>query len=295
VRVRRTGVLAVLALILAAPVAASVDAQANARAKLLRAYAPVLVLHPDERFHPETVDGYLADADLVGNHYDQRLCRSIDGPAALDCYTAADAAHVAPATSYSASFESAGRVVLEYWLFYPFDLYSVANPPNEFWQDHEADWEAVAVVLDTTGTSPRPLLVAMSRHCSGARRGWARVERRGTHPVVYVALGSHAGYYGAGEIPLERKCWPPAARAIFTAYAVPLRDHVAAGRELTPAVVPVTAASPTWMAFAGRWGETQYVHFPRNAPFAYGLGPSGPAFHGLWKRPLQTVLGWPPG
>jgi hypothetical protein len=293
--VRRTGVLVALVLILAAPVAASVGPSGNARTRLLRTYAPVLLLHPDERFHPETVDGYLADSDLVGNHYDQRLCHAIDGPAALDCYASADAAHAAAATAYGAYFESPGRVVLEYWLFYPFDLYSVASPPNEFWQDHEADWEAVAVVLDTSGKAPKPITVATSRHCSGARRDWARVQRRGAHPVVYVAVGSHAGYYAPGEIALDRRCWPPVARAVFTAYRVPLRDHVVSGTAVTPAVVPVTAVSPSWMSFAGKWGETQYVHFPKNAPFPYGLGPAGPAFHALWRKPLQTILGWPRG
>ena len=292
---RRTGVLVALALILAVPVAASVGAPPNARARLLRTYAPVLVLHPDERCRPEQVDGYLADADLVGTHYDERLCRAIDGPAGLDCYASVDAAHAAPRIAYGAYFESPGRVVLEYWLFYYFDLYSVANPPNEFWQDHDADWEAVAVVLDTTGAVPKPILVATSRHCSGARRDWARVEHRGSHPVVFVALGSHANYFAPGEIPLDRRCWPPVARAVITAYGVPLRDHVAGGAGATPAVVPVTSSSPSWMRFAGNWGETQYVHFPKNAPFAYGLGPVGPAFHGLWKKPLQTILGWPRG
>jgi hypothetical protein len=293
--VRRTGVLLVLALTLAAPVTASVAAPTDDHTRFLRTYAPVLMLHPDERFHPETVDGYLADAVLVGTHYDQRLCRAIDGPAAIDCYVSADAARAAPTTTYGAYFESTGRVVLEYWLFYPFDLYSVADPPNEFWQDHESDWEAVAVVLDTTAKPPKPLLVATSRHCSGARREWARVEHRGTHPVVYVALGSHANYYAPGEVPLDRKCWPPVARAIFTAYGVHLRDHVASGTAAMPAVLPVTAVSPSWMTFAGRWGETQYVHFPENAPFAYGFGPAGPAFHALWQKPLQTILGWPRG
>ncbi len=293
---RRAALLAVLVLALTASAAASVGSSAGARLRLLRTYEPVLVLHPDERFHPEAVDGYLADADLVGNHYDQRLCRAVDGPVAVDCYASADAAHGEPVLAYAASFADADRTVLEYWLFYPFDLYSVSDPPNEFWQDHEADWEAVAVVLDTTTPSkPKPLLVAGSRHCSGARRDWARVARRGTHPVVYVALGSHANYFGPGEIPLDRSCWPPVARAIFKAYGVPLRDHVAHGQELTPALAPVAAAAPSWMTFAGAWGETQYVHFPKNAPFAYGYGPKGPAFHALWRKPLATVLAWPRG
>jgi hypothetical protein len=293
---RRAGLLLAVLLALTASASAVGATQPPSKQRLLRTYAPLVVLHPNERFYPETVDGYLADADLVANHYDQRSCRAIDGPAALDCYATADAAHGAPHVAYAAAFESPDRTVLEYWLFYPFDLYSVTDPPNEFWQDHEADWEAVAVVLDTTvKTKPTPLLVAGSRHCSGARRDWARVERRGTHPVIYVGLGSHANYFAPGDIPLDRKCWPQVARAVFKAYGVPLRDHVSAGESFTPALVPVTASSPSWMTFAGRWGETQYVHFPRNAPFAYGFGPAGPAFHALWRKPLATVLAWPRG
>jgi len=295
--VRRLGVLTAVLVVLVA-LATAVSAlparatTARSPAKLLRAYAPVLVLHPSERFHPESVDGFLQDSDLVAGHYDQRLCHSVDGPAALDCYAQADAAHALPASIYATSFRTSTRTVLEYWLFYPFDLYSTTDPPGEFWQDHEGDWEAVAVVLDA---KQKPLLVATSRHCGGARRAWARVTRRGTHPVVYVALGSHANYFGPGEFPHEHRCWPKVALAVFKAYGEPVNDHAADGPEITPAVVPVTATSPPWMAFPGAWGETQYVHFPNNAPFAFGLGPTGPAFHPLWRKPLATVLSWPRG
>jgi hypothetical protein len=293
---RRVALLALTALAVAATASASASPQPPGKQRLLSTYAPILVLHPDERFHPETVDGYLADSDLVGGHYDQRLCRALDGPAAIECYASADAAHDAPPTVYAAAFENGDRTVLEYWLFYPFDLYSVSDPPDEFWQDHEADWESVAVVLDTTvKTKPKPVLLGGSRHCSGARRDWTRIERHGTHPVVYVALGSHANYFAPGEIPLDRSCWPPVARAVFKAYGVPLRDHVAAGQILTPALVPISAAEPSWMTFTGKWGEAQYVHFPKNAPFAYGYGPTGPASHALWRNPLPTVLAWPRG
>lgn len=284
--------LAVLAL--TASVALSAPARQPMAIQLLRAYAPTLVLHPSERFHPESVDGFLADSDLVGSHYDQRLCRAVDGPAALDCYATADAAHALPAAVYGAHFTIGQRVVLEYWLFYPFDLFQIAGTPplDQFWQDHEGDWEAVAVVLDKAA---KPLYVATSRHCGGARRDWARTQRRGTHPVVYVALGSHANYFRPGEMALERSCWPKVALAIYDAYKVLLRDHVAAGNTITPQVARVTSSAPVWMSFAGKWGETQYAHFPNNAPFAYGLGPDGPAFHSLWRKPLATLLAWPPG
>jgi hypothetical protein len=261
--------------------------------QLLRRFEPVLVLHPDERFKPESVDGYLADSDLVSGHYDQRLCKSIDGPAALDCYAAADAAHNEPPAEYGAVLRSGNRIALEYWLFYAFDLYSPTVPPGEFWQDHEADWEAVTVVLDATG---EPLFVATSRHCGGARREWAKVKRRGSRPVIYVALGSHANYFGPGTLALAPACWPTVALAVFKAYKVPLIDHVATGATISNAqVLPITSGSPSWMTFSGAWGETQYAHFPGNPPFAFGLGPTGPAFHALWRRPLATVLGWPRG
>jgi hypothetical protein len=268
-------------------------ASAPTPSQLLARYAPILVLHPAERFQPESVDGYLADSDLVAGHYDQRLCRSIDGTAALDCYANADAAHGQPPAVYGAVLRSGGRLVLEYWLFYPFDLYAPAGVTGDFWQDHEADWEAVTVLLDA---SRKPLLVGTSRHCGGARRPWSRVRKRGTRPVVYVALGSHANYFAPGAIPLDKGCWPDVALAVFKAYGVALVDQAATGKTISNAeVLPVTATSPSWMTFAGAWGETQYVHFPNNTPFAYGLGPVGPAFHALWRRPAATVLGWPAG
>jgi len=293
--VRRSVVPVLLALLVAlATGLASTAAARSARTpmQLLRAYAPVLALHPSERFQPEPVDGFLADSDLVAGHYDQRLCHSIDGPAALDCYAQADAAHALAPAVYGALFRTATRIVLEYWLFYPFDLYSTTDPPGEIWQDHEGDWEAVAVVLDA---KEKPLLVGTSRHCGGARRDWSRVTRRGTHPLVYVALGSHANFFAPGELRQDTSCWPKVAVAILRAYGIVLRDHVAAGRTVAPAVLPVTARTPSWMAFSGAWGESQYVHFPNNAPFAFGLGPVGPAFHALWRKPLATVLSWPRG
>jgi hypothetical protein len=292
--VRRLGICACAVVALSAAVSWSASARVPAPLQLLRTYAPRLVLNSSERFRPVPVDGFIADSDVIGGHYDQRLCSSIDGPAALDCYAAADQAHAAQPVVYGAVFPGATRTVLEYWVFYTFDLYQVSTAPplDQFWQDHEADWEAVAVVLDS---ARKPLFVGTSRHCSGARRVWSKVRKRGAHPVVYVALGSHANYFGPGEIPLDKRCWPPVALAIYKAYKVPLRDHVAGGVTVAPQVVQVTATTPSWMTFPGAWGEKQYVHFPSNAPFAFGFGPKGPAFHALWTQPLATVTAWPPG
>ena len=289
----RWSLLLVAAIAVASLLGHGASASGPTPAQLLARYAPILVLHPDERFQPEQVEGYLADSDLVAGHYDQRLCKSIDGTAALACYADADAAHAEPPAVYGAVSRRGNRIALEYWLFYAFDLYSPTDPPGEFWQDHEADWEAVTVLLDET---QRPLVVGTSRHCGGTRRDWAKVRKQGGRPLVYVALGSHANYFGPGLSLLASRCWPPVALAIFRAYGVPLLDRTGAGRAITSAeVLPISSASPSWLSFAGAWGETQYVHFPKNAPFAYGLGPRGPAFHALWRNPVATVLGWPRG
>jgi hypothetical protein len=281
-------------------------------ATLLERYAPVLVLHPAERFAPVPVEGFIADSDVLVrdparawvpagvpleqappvSRLDQRSCRAIDGPAATECYAAAEEAHPAPPTAYGAVFRTPTRIALQYWLFYAANLYSPTVPAGAFWQAHEGDWEAVTVLLDKQG---RPLLLGISRHCAGVRRDWQRVPKRGAHPVVYVAIGSHANYLGVGTKVHLRRCWPKEALAIYSAYGVPLVDHVAVGRTERPGIVRVTSTAPPWMVFGGTWGEDQYVGFPNVAPFRFGAGPRGPAFHALWRRPLATPLSWGAG
>jgi hypothetical protein len=263
-------------------------------AALLARHAPVVVLHGAERSAPTNVEGFLAGATLTGGRYDVRACSARDGVAALQCYDDAD--QPAPPVAYGAFFRAKdGRIALQYWLFHAFDIWSPFVPQSaDYWKAHEGDWEAVTVLLDANG---RPGDVGVSRHCSGARRTWAKVERRGTHPLVYSALGSHALYFGPGRYAQQKRCWPPEALAVFDAYKVAVVDHVgdvAEGRIVSPRVVLVSAKAPDWMRFPGSFGEAQYLHFPQ-ATFAYGAGPRGPAFHDLWKRPFAGPRGWPPG
>lgn len=262
-------------------------------AALLARHAPVLVLHPQERFQPVRVDGFLADSDLVDGHYDTRACQAVGGPAALECYVATDRAHGQSPAVYGAVFRTATRTVLEYWLFYPFNLYTFANPLGSVWQDHEGDWEAVVVVLDKKAT---PLLVGVSRHCTGSQRAWAKVEKTGRRPIVYVALGSHANSFVPGPAPIPSRCLPPQAQALLGQYGVTLTDDVRKGRRITQAkIVPVTSTTPAWMTFAGPWGEAQYIQIPNQQPLPYGFGPVGPAFQSLWRQPLAVVGSWPRG
>jgi hypothetical protein len=278
---------------------------------LLARHTPILVLHPDERFQPVSVDGFLADSDLerptpngwepiagplprggADLRLDQRLCSARDGVAATDCYAGAQDAHHSPPTVYGAAFRRGNRIALQYWLFYAYNDYSPTVPPGDIWQVHEGDWESVSLLLDTSG---KPLVVGLSRHCAGSSRGWAHAPRHGTHPLVYVGLGSHSNFFRPGSFPLQSRCFTPQVIAIIKAYGSTPVDHASVGETVRPRLVRITASAPGWMAFAGTWGEDAYIHFPNNEPILYGPSPRGPAFHAQWRSPVAGVLGWPRG
>ena len=303
------GLLAAALLLLSA---AGADAQPGpSPSALLARHVPILVLHPAERVLPAPVDGYLADADLqrragqgwqtvpgplprggADHRLDQRACRSIEGVAATPCYVSAQAAHGAAPVVYGAAFSRGTRIDLQYWIWYPWNVYSPTVPPGELWQAHEGDWEAVSVVVARSG---KPLVVGLSRHSEGARRDWAKAPKRGSRPLVYVGLGSHANFFGPGQHRLDPRFTEPVLISVIQAYGARPVDFAGKGRVLRPRLVPVTGSSPAWMAFAGAWGEDAYLHAPRNDPFRYGLGPTGPAFHEQWRRPVAEVLSWPRG
>jgi len=83
---------------------------------------------------------------------------------------------------------------LQYHFFYAFnDWRLAANGINH----HEGDWEMVAVYLKNED----PYSVLLSQHGTGAMELWKDVRRakdkdgkETTHPLIYVALGSHANY-----------------------------------------------------------------------------------------------------
>ncbi len=53
---------------------------------------------------------------------------------------------------------------------------------------HEGDWERITVYLDGNEAAS----VAFYRHSTNTFRSWSKVEKDGTHPVAYSAIGSHA-------------------------------------------------------------------------------------------------------
>jgi len=311
-RALSSALLAAACVLAVAGSAAAEGARTPSLAALLARHTPVLVLHPDESFEPVPVDGFLADSDLTRKtasgwepvpgplpaggadlRLDQRLCSSSDGLAATPCYVSAEAVHDAAPVVYGAAFRTRDRIDLQYWLWYPYDDFSPVYPANDFWQVHEGDWEAVSVILDRAGM---PLTVAYSQHAKGRRRAWAQAPKRGLRPVVYVGLGSHANFFGPGEQPLRVPAVDQASTNLMKAFGIPVpADHTGKGSIIRPALVRVTARTPSWMTFAGAWGESGYVHIPGRDPLVAGAGPRGPAFHAQWQRPVAEEMSWPRG
>jgi hypothetical protein len=315
----RLTVLAALAALVAA-FAAPAQAEELSPDELLASFQPVTVLDASEAFRPTSVDDFLADADLQlrgddglyhaaempppglpvhgdGWRLDHRGCSPAGGLAAVACYVAAADG---PSVVYGRHEVRAGTIVLQYWYFYADNFWSLQYPPSEFaWQAHEGDWEVVSVVLDE---EQNPVEAAYSQHCTGEKRSWANVQKAGTHPVVYVATGSHANLFAPGLHPISLSCYPPAIRAILEQNDVtPLDFLVVPGLTLGPgstAIERVHDNAPRWLRFPGTWGEAQFINIPPpigpgTVPF--GTSPVGPAFQDDWLDPLGTIAGYPVG
>ena len=143
-------------------------------------------------------------------------------------------------------------------------------------------------MLDRRGT---PLQVGYSQHCGGERRLLAAAPKLGARPVAYVALGSHANYPARGTFRHDLRCWPAAARVVFSSLRTTPVDVTGGGATVRPHLVRL-APAPPWLAYpapgARPAGSTRATP---TSPTA--LGPPGPAFHASWRDPLRTLARWP--
>jgi hypothetical protein len=316
---------------------------------LLRMYQPVLVFHPTEQFRPTKVNWFVDDSRLerfVGSspqqlpldafwtvvdpnpdanalpgptpgavyRLDQTGCEADSTLAGRDCYASAWRAGNDRPEVYGRVVHTDTRIVLQYWLFY-YDnpLLLPPTPFGTFWQSHEGDWEVVNVVL---GTDETPLEAAYSQHCSGQRKTWSAVAKSpsgSTHPIAYVALGSHANYFapGAGPlgtIPVSPACIPPALAPVlplipFLQVADQVLDGTSVGAVVGysgsgyhPAMIN-RIEGKAWSVFGGRWGESEYFFTPiplgpiPAGAVPVGLAPASPANQATWN--VATILAWP--
>lgn len=96
--------------------------------------------------------------------------------------------------------DASGYTTVQYWFFYYM---------NDWRNIHEGDWEMTQ--LNFTGQTAKdivakgelPAFMALSQHQSGQKMTWNTMNEKGlvkgTHPIVYVAQGSHANYFTPGQ------------------------------------------------------------------------------------------------
>jgi hypothetical protein len=158
-----------------------------------------------------------------------------------------------------AATDSGGRLWLQYWFFYFYNDYHLAADFGL----HEGDWEMVQLRMH--GAAPDVAVYA--QHRNAEERPWSdvlRVDEKPDTPLVYPGRGSHASYFEPGLY--ETEAW----------------FDIADGKRRTPELELeiVQDASPPWIAWPGRWGDTE--------PRIVGLeqpSPAGPAAHAQWADP----------
>jgi hypothetical protein len=163
--------------------------------ELLRKYSPTALVAANDASLPASVDWIRARNDIA-----------IDGPRVMGRVVPA---HTFPASvrkgsrdrrdwvMYGHAFPRAGGgIVLQYWLYFPF------NKGALVFFDHESDWEHTTVELDATLQPEQFILARHNNNAPGVRVRWDRVPKEGNHPVYLVAWGSHAAYMSAADAPL---------------------------------------------------------------------------------------------
>jgi len=182
--------------------------------------------------------------------------------------------------------------IVQYWLWYAFDDWHGGT----LVQRHAGDWESVTVALG----DDEPLFVAYSGHCGGQWRRWKDVrvaEDTGeqTHPLVAVAVGSHASYARAEDArsPDWSSCLGlPGESVALLSYANNIRDRTGSDFELVlDDLIPVDGnKSP--MNFPGRWGKTDEMAFELfgTRQVGSGGGPQTPSRQRHWDRPMRQFF-----
>ena len=157
--------------------------------------------------------------------------------------------------------DSQGRLWLQYWLFYYYNDYQLLGPLSG--GNHEGDWELVQVRLDA---AEQPQQIVYSQHKLAESKTWMVAPRIGNTPLVYVARGSHANYFGKGSH--------------WTGNWFDQADGK--GPQITPALVVLEDRSPAWVLWPGSWGDTKpgILRLDSSSPVSPGVRP-------YWLDPVK--------
>ena len=342
-------------------VAASSEADvSDLNLELARKFAPVLRMHPEERFLPQGVEALIdnailtyADEDLPGvSALVGTVTPDMLAPDILDGYKDELAPQLAnqydganwyldvpndireepqteyPPKIYAAVRMQSGRLYLQYHMFYYYDHLNtgllqdqcvelvkgidavVATLAAVFGyssgvdgipcEPHEADWEFLQLefenddVSDILDQDDLPKRLAYSQHHWNEDSDFEDIPTVRRHPIVYVAHGKHASFFGpdpylltdnlAGDDPWSvaaiqdrisdrgAELLPPA----LSDYANPCPDGIlGSGAVCTHTYeLELIDEQVPWVAFEGGWGESKYT------------GPDQP---GKWDSPRDWM------
>ncbi len=297
--------------------ATAVAATSPAQQQLVAAYAPHLMLREqtaddncntrEEQYNPPTtVDVVLGNPAVTLVHYvggkDVPVKR---GPTAADIARLGDDYYLdlpgdplsikcpargsyakdfqalrnegkAPAVTYAHIATEPGHpgLVVQYWFFYYF---------NQFNDVHEGDWEGMQISFDADtpaeALAQGPSQIALFQHAGGERADWddGKVQKDGTHPIVYPAAGSHATFYD-NAIYIQNGSNGSGVGCDDTQEPNIRSDP-------QPVIIP-TAAAPggefQWLGFLGHWGQREK---------GFNNGPQGPTTKKQWLRPFTWMDG----
>jgi hypothetical protein len=298
---RALALTAVAAVALAAAASRAAADSASPDQQLADRYAPIVALKTQEKqcdshgepYRPVPVDVVLGRADVRLVDGKGRLIQVAPTAADLwgrgpDVYLDFPGSPLNPGCSYEkwADLISAGqpttayahvvaqpgkpgKLALQYWLYYVF---------NDWNNKHEGDWEMIQIMFDASSASEAlkrtPTEVGYSQHDGAEKADWdsSKLEKRGTHPIVYPARGSHANFF-------TPSLWlGHSAQEGFGCDDTRGPSNL----EQTHAVLmpdgQVAKDSPfAWLAYTGRWG--QKASGPNN-------GPDGPNTKEQWTQPV---------
>ncbi len=312
-RIRLGGFAAALtALVLLAPAGATAagNPQEAAARELARKYVPITMLREEvdppcektaEQYQPTSVDTVLGNPTVTLTHYveGEGLEKVMTAPTANDIAGLKDGYYLdlegkalgdtcvyakafrklveegkAPAITYAhiAREPNHDGFALQYWFFWYF---------NQFNDLHEGDWEGMQLTFEANTAAEalreEPGEVILFQHSGGERADWedSKVQKEGTHPIVYPAAGSHATFYDSAVYIQNGQHGSGVGCDVTTE---PLREL-----KLRPVLLPETAppSGPfEWLTYDGRWGEKEK---------GFNNGPTGPQTKTVWREPFAWM------
>jgi hypothetical protein len=295
--------IVVLTVLVAGP--ARAQTPQSAAQQLAETYSPVLSLEAQrkpcgkgEAYRPTTVDIGLGRRDVLLRDPHGKVVKR--GPTSSDLWALPAGYHVdlpgnplKPGCRYERQFRNwndgkpasvyahiatdpshPGKLSVQYWFYYTF---------NDFTDKHESDWEMAQIDFNAPSAAEAlrkgPYEVDLSQHAGGERSDWTdtKLQRQGTHPVIYDATGSHANYFSRALY---------LGRGAREGFGCDDTRKASQRLQLPTVLLPDIPSSPSapyaWLAFQGRWGQRES---------GINNGPTGPGAKEQWLAPIEWADG----